>query len=828
MFVRVHILDAPYSIDKLYEYYVPDSLKESVGRGSVVGVPFGGGNKSVRAVVFSTSDRSEYETLKPVSSVTDELCVSDEMLETALFMKEQTFCTVGDALTSAIPFYAFGRLTDTYSVVPGADLAPLNERSAEVARFIAGEGEANASKLKKKFGEPVGKILSSLVSGGIVSKRAEITDAGRKFENMVSLAVSADEAQAALDKMRASRAKTALSSLIDAGGRLPESELRGFSGCERVHIRNLCEKGLVRLEKFDIYRDPYSEKNIGEERNDVLSPHQNEAYKKIEKLIDSGEPKAALLHGITGSGKTQVIKAVIDRTIGSGRQAIVLVPEISLTPQTVTIFKAYYKDRVAVLHSSLSDGERYDAWRKIKNGEVDVCVGTRSAVFAPFERLGLIVIDEEQEHTYKSEMSPRYHARDVARFRVAYNKCLMLLASATPSFESYYKAKAGIYSLIELTERYGNAVLPETKIIDMRIDKPVTSSLTSVGETLFNTLRETLGKKEQAILFINRRGYNNLISCANCGSPVVCPRCSVSMTFHSPGRVFADEGEDERQARIKNGWLSCHYCGERHRVPEKCPTCGSPYLKFLGAGTQRAEEEIRLLFPDARIMRMDADTTTKKFSYDDILDRFRSGDADILLGTQMVTKGHDFPNVTCVGVLSADASLYMDDYRASERTFDLLTQCLGRAGRGDKKGVAVIQTYSPDHSTLKFAANQDYRSFYENEILLRKSYVFPPFCDMLLITQSSSSESELMAAAVKLSSMIKEGVREEYSDVKLTLYGPFEAPVYKIKERYRVQTVIKCRSDKRSRALFSKIYAECEKKFGKKIQTTFDMNPNIV
>ena len=592
-----------------------------------------------------------------------------------------------------------------------------------------------------------------------------------------------------------------------------------MTGAGSSQLKSLAEKGIINIEEVDVFRDPYAQKTYAKGSN-VLTPHQQEAFEKIKALYKTGQPKAALLHGITGSGKTRVIKAVIDEVIASGKQAIVLVPEISLTPQTVGLFKSFYGERTAVIHSSLSNGERFDAWRRKKSGEVDVCIGTRSAVFAPFERLGLIVIDEEQEHTYKSDMSPRYHARDVARFRAGYNNALMLLASATPSLESYYKAKSGAYTLVELNERYGNAVLPSTKISDLRIDLAKASGLSVIGETLYKAMKESLSKNEQVILFINRRGYNNFVSCAMCGKAITCDHCSVSMTFHSPGRVFASEGQSAMEARVKNGWLTCHYCGTRKPVPKVCPECGSPHIQHLGFGTQRAEEELKLLFPDKRVMRMDADTTSTKFAFDTMLDRFRNGEADILIGTQMVTKGHDFPNVTCVGVVLAEASLYLDDYRANERTFDLITQVTGRAGRSDKKGCAVIQTYNPEHQILKYASQQNYAEFYKNEILLRKSYTFPPYCDMLLITLTAFSENELLKACVFLNSAVKEqaeGIDKNLLAFKI--YGPNEAPVYK---------VVKCKNNNETRMFFAKIYALCEKNFGNKIQITMDMDPNNI
>ena len=830
LFARVHILDAPYFIDRKYDYFIPADLTDRVKRGAVVSVPFGKGNKSSYAVVFEVTDKTDFNGVKAVVDVVPDVFLNEELIKLCEFLKERTFCTIGDAVKSAVPVSAFGKMFILYSLAEGVDFESFGENAGAICRYLKENPLSRYNALKDRFGDQTDRALRDLSARGIVVKTSEVRAAGKKIERIIKLIITDEEALACVEnrgaiKLRSDKLRSILSSLVQNGRALSESELRGITGASLAQIRSLEEKGIVAIEETDAYRSPYSDFEPIYTEN-LLTPHQSEAYEKIAGLYDTNEPKAVLLHGITGSGKTRVIKSVIDRVIGSGRQAIVLVPEISLTPQTVGLFKSFYGDRIAVIHSSLSNGERFDAWRRIKQGDVDVCIGTRSAVFAPFDRLGLIVIDEEQEHTYKSDMSPRYHARDVARFRAAYNKGMMLLASATPSLESYYKAKQGIYTLVELKERYGNAVLPETKISDLRIEFAKTSGLSVIGESLYNTMKQSLEKGEQVILFINRRGYNNFVSCAMCGKAVKCSHCSVSMTFHSPGRVYADDGESAMRARVKNGWLTCHYCGSRIKVPDVCPECGSEHIQHLGFGTQKVEEELGVLFPDKKVMRMDADTTSSKYAFDSMLDRFRQGDADILIGTQMVTKGHDFPNVTCVGIILADASLYLDDYRANERTFDLITQVTGRAGRRDKKGYAVIQTYNPDHSTLKFSSSQDYVAFYNNEILLRKSYVFPPFCDMMLVTLTSLSENELLKACVFFNSTLKElAENEDKTTLALNVYGPFEAPVYKVNEKYRMQFVVKCKNNSTVRRLFARLYGVCEKKFGGKIQISIDTDP---
>ncbi|MBQ4064569.1 MAG: primosomal protein N', partial [Clostridia bacterium] len=418
--------------------------------------------------------------------------------------------------------------------------------------------------------------------------------------------------------------------------------------------------------------------------------------------------------------------------------------------------------------------------------------------------------DEEQEHTYKSDMDPKYHARDIARYRCAKQNAMMLLASATPSVESFRRAEEGKYTLVTLKERYGNAVLPETVITDRRPDAKE-GNTSPLGRELTERLADILERKEQAILFINQRGYHRFLSCPLCGNVLTCPNCSVSYTHHT------------RSAG--HGYLFCHYCGSKEAVPPKCPQCGNETMKHVGFGTQMVEEELERRFPQARILRMDADSTSTKFAYDTLLGRFREGEADILIGTQMVTKGHDFPNVTLVGVINADSSLYLSDYKANERTFGLLTQVVGRAGRGDRKGCALIQTYNPDHPVLKLSAEQDYEKMYRNEIALRRSLVFPPFCDLALFTLSSESETELMAAANAFARQFKKINTDKYPEVQAMVYGPMEAPVYKLNGIYRMRIVIKCRFNAPTRRLLSEVYADMSRSLGRKVGLSADINP---
>ena len=499
--------------------------------------------------------------------------------------------------------------------------------------------------------------------------------------------------------------------------------------------------------------------------------------------------------------------------LSKGKQAIVLIPEISLTPQTLGIFCSRYGKRVAIIHSGLSAGERLDTFRRIKSGGADIVIGTRSAVFAPLPRLGLIVIDEEQEHTYKSDQNPKYHARDIARFRCAFCNALMLLASATPSFESFYKAREGKYTLIKLTHRYGKAKLPKVSVVDMR-KAPAGGMNSPIGNLLCERLVENIHNGEQSILFLNRRGYNNFISCQKCGKAISCPTCSVSMTYHTYGKAY------------NTGELRCHWCGKRIPLPMVCPECGDEHLTKMGYGTQRVEQELTSLLPLSRIIRMDTDTTSTKSSYEKMLSQFRSHEADVLVGTQMVTKGHDFPAVTLVGVLSADASLYLDDFRAAERTFAMITQVIGRAGRSDKEGEAIIQTLNPHHECIQLACEQNYEEFYNREIQLRKELCFPPFCDIAVIALSSTLEHELQKVSALLTEKISVLSKKSFPDVPLMVFGPFEAPVYKVENKYRLRTVIKCRLNKRSREFFSALLKEFAKANSKIVNISIDFNPS--
>ncbi|MBR5445764.1 MAG: primosomal protein N' [Clostridia bacterium] len=827
----VHILDVPYHADKQYTYYIPPDMADHCLPGCLVEIPFGAGNRRMTGIVTGLPEGEVKSTYKPITAAGTEPLLSEEMLALCRFMKEFTLCTFGEAVHAVVPGAALTRITEYYRALPvdPAGLpADLQERPRLIYSFIAGKKRLTKQQIQNEFPFDCMPHLTALRNRGLLEKQSVTRhpDEGQ-VRMLYMLTESAAETLKTGDTgtltapLRSEHQKHLLEALAERrqtdNGAVPieEKELFGICGVSAATGRNclkrLAELGLVCALEETAYRDPFrlpEEKRSAPLPPPVLTEEQQNALDTITSLYRSGEPKAILLHGVTGSGKTNVMLAAIEQVLADSRGVILLVPEIALTPQTVDIYRRRFGERIAVIHSSLSAGEKLDAWRRIREGLADVVIGTRSAIFAPLPKLGMILIDEEHEYTYKSDTSPKYHAQDIARWRCGEHGAVMLLASATPSVTSYHKAKTGVYTLVELKNRYNNAPLPQVEICDMR----GTSPTSPVGETLAARLREDKAAGNQSILFLNRRGYNHFVSCRSCGKSIQCPHCSVSMTYHTVrrGKLLdaAENPEAFQKQRRENGILACHTCGYRTAVPETCPVCGKPHFLFMGCGTQKAEDDIEAQFPDLRVIRMDTDTTHGKFSHEAYLSRFRAGEADVLLGTQMVTKGHDFPKVATVGVLNADGSLFVDDYRASERTFSMLTQVIGRAGRGDVPGKAIIQTWNPDNEILHMAAAQDYPHFYAQEIRLRKALCFPPFCDIAVITVSGSDEAVLGNVVTSLHQRIREYTSTEFSDIPLVLFGPFEAPVYRVQNIYRMRFVLKCRLNKRSRTFIDRLLCE--------------------
>ncbi len=631
---------------------------------------------------------------------------------------------------------------------------------------------------------------------------------GDKTGQTASLALPAEEALAAVTPRRKTAPlRYAVVELLCAVGSASVKELCYFTGASAATVRSLAKSGLITLEKAEQYRR-VEVGNVPPAGPVVLNEEQQAAFEGLDRLAREGRPAAALLYGVTGSGKTQVYLKLIRSVLERGRTAMVLVPEIALTPQLLRIFTSHFGDDVAVLHSSLRTGERYDEWKRVKAGLAHVVLGTRSAVFAPTRDLGLLILDEEQEGTYKSENQPRYHAAEVAKYRCVQNNALLVLGSATPSVETFYQAKTGSYHLFELRKRYNEHALPQVLIADMKEELKGGG-----GGALSGLLKEELAKNilagEQSILFLNRRGASRMVSCGLCGYVPECPRCSVHLTYHSA-----------------NGRLMCHHCGHSEVKPQVCPVCGGP-LEFIGVGTQRVEEELQALFPGVEVLRMDADTISATRTHDKLLSRFREKKIPILLGTQMVAKGLDFENVTLVGVLAADLSLYVDDYRAGERTFSLLTQVVGRAGRGSKIGRAVIQTWTPENEVITLAARQDYDAFYEQELPLRRLRRCPPFAHLFVLTASGREEHAVLHACQRMRLGLDQLLRRrEYAPFQAQVFGPAPATVAKVNDRYRYRLTLSAPNNKEIRALVAHLVRTAQNdKENRGVSVFADMDP---
>ena len=821
-YAGVYLLDSPYFLDGIYDYFIPTELRGEVLPGRFVTVPFGRSNRRQMAIVKELRHCPDYGEIKPVESVClDRPELSYEMLLLCDYMKEHCLCTFGEAVRCTTPSSALGKMSEFFYPLPksGPDASGgFDAADLFVYDYLCSTGGKTLDALKTRFGAGVAEqATKKLHSKGYIGRELltgkTMADA---FEDYYSLAVSAEECESILSgahktKLRSEKQKAILALLLEKGGETSAYELTHSLSVGGQQFKALIEKGLITLEQRRVWREGFE--SSAEDKTEVeLNEEQAAAFDTVKAHLIEGKASAILLHGVTGSGKTSVIIRAIDEALERGKGVIMLLPEIALTPQTLKIFSSRYGKRIALVHSGLSAGERYDSFMKIRSGEADLVVGTRSAIFSPVKNLGLVIIDEEHETTYKSETSPKYHARDIARWRCVHNDATLLLASATPSIESYTKAMEGKYTLLKLRNRFGGAELPDVKIYDMRNELRL-GNQSPIGFLLKEELKNVTERGDQAILFLNRRGYNTSVSCKSCGEMITCPHCSISLNYHT------------RRGSYENGFLFCHWCGYKTAMPQKCPSCSSEHLARIGFGTQKIEQEMGELLPDKRVLRMDADSTSQKNSLDSLLTEFKEHKADVLLGTQMVTKGHDFPDVTLVGVLLADMSLYMDDYHANERTFSMLTQVIGRAGRSKKKGMAIIQTNNPDNDTIRLACKQDYEAFYASEIRLRKLLVFPPYCDIALLTLTCSDEKQVLVGAKVLRQEIDKLAAIDFGDVQMIIYGPFESPVYKVEGKYRMRLVIKCRLNRRSRELFSKLLVDFGRNSKGKTALSIDFNP---
>lgn len=805
---------ATYAIDKLYSYRVPDELREQVQIGTRVLVPFGFGNKRAEAVVLAFRRDTGGYKLKPIVEVLDDAPVlTAEQLKLAAWMRERLYCTYFDCVRVMLPAGLWFKRNETYTLAPDADLAALRQREDEAGEVLAlfdcpGQTLAVSDIRQRLGGKSVTRVLDALAGEGVLVYHSNTTQKSNdKTEKMLSLDMEADEAMAHIS--RRSPARMDVVSVLADGGWMSQKELVYMTGVSDAALRDMVKKGILREHYEERLRTPdFSE--VPKAAPPVLSAAQQQVFDGIAALMDENAPRAALLFGVTGSGKTQVYLKLIEKALGQGKSAIVLVPEIGLTPQVLRQFAAQFGDEVAVLHSALSAGERYDSFKKIRSGRARVVIGTRSAVFAPVENLGVLIIDEEQDGAYRSEQSPRYHARDVAKYRVAQQNALLVLGSATPSVETYYGAKQGKYPVFRLAERFLGAGLPDVLISDMRgLAREGRTGV--IGPQLESELIDTLEKGKQAILFLNRRGNSRVIGCALCGWVPECPSCSTSMTYHSV-----------------SGRAMCHYCGASVKITGKCPVCGGESLFTETPGTQKVELELHEKFPSARVLRMDADTMNTKGAHEKLLSQFAKGGADILLGTQMVTKGLDFENVTLAGVLDADQSLYAQDYRARERTFSLITQVVGRAGRRFDTGKAVIQTYSPAHPVILTAARQDYEAFFEREMETRQALRCPPVCGLTVLTAVGEVEQQVLKSLLALKTRLQSLMEGQYADVKVPVLGPAAAQVVKVMGRYRYHLTMRADSTARWRSLIAGVIREFMQDSKNRGVTVFaDENPDL-
>ena len=788
--VKVAVSAAPYSIDKPYSYLVPESLAAAAVPGVRVMVPFGRGNKESEGLILARVQEPKLPGSKAIRQILDPEPVLDKAgIDLALWMRGRYFCTVFEAVKTILPAGLWYGLREIWSLA----MEPETARSTAVG--IPGAWQV-LDLLEKQGGKADIRVLRDALGDGAekplkAMKKAEIltceTDAKRKIADkshrMVELAVNTEDAYALTEpKRRSAPARYEVVNFLATAGRTPAAEVSYYTGASARTLKSMEKAGLIAFSEEEELRVP-SLDDVEPGPEIVLNEEQQRAFEEILGRVQAAKPSVTLLHGVTGSGKTQVYLRLVQETLALGKTAMVLVPEIVLTPQMMRKFSSYFGSRVAMLHSSLKMTERYDQWKRICRGEVDMVLGTRSALFAPLKNLGLIIMDEEQEGSYQSENVPRYDAREVAKYLCVREKAALVFGSATPTVETAWAVEQGSYQKALLRRRYNENALPEVLIADLR-QEILNGNPGLISTPLRQELEKNLAAGEQSILFLNRRGSSRMLLCGECGYVPQCPRCSTAMTYHSA-----------------NGRLMCHYCGHSEPAADTCPECGG-WMKHVGAGTQKVEEELRELFPEAGILRMDADTTVG--GHEEILQTFERERVPILLGTQMVAKGLDFENVTLVGVLSADISLYVDNYRAAERTFSLLTQVVGRAGRGGKTGRAVIQTYTPGNDVIRCAARQDYDAFYESEIRMRRLRRYPPFADLFTVTVSGTEEGRVLRAAVSVRETLRQLCRRpELAAGEPEVLGPAPAPVVKVNNRFRYRCTLVGKNDKATREMLA-------------------------
>ncbi len=787
---RVAVSAAPYSADKPYDYLVPAPLLEGAAAGVRVTVPFGRGNRPCEGLILKRFRGEKRPNLKPLSGVLDPAPVLDEAeIALALWMRNRYFCTFFEAAKTILPTGLWFRLKETWHLEPERPETlpkPVRRCQSVVDYLEAQGGSADWDAVRAACGE-VQSVLRALEKAGVV--RCETTAqrrSGDRLRRMAELAVSLEDALSD-PSMKRSASRREVAEFLSSAGRASCADVSYFTGASAKLLRNMERDGLIRFTQQEELRLGPMEA-VEPVPPGALNGEQQAAFTAAAALMEREAPACFLLHGVTGSGKTQVYLHLVQKALDSGKTAMVLVPEIILTPQMMEKFSSCFGDICAMLHSSRPVAERYDQWKRIRRGEARVVLGTRSAIFAPLKHLGLVILDEEQESSYQSELSPRYHTRDVAKYLCARDGALLLLGSATPTIETAWCAQQGQYHRAFLRNRYNRRSLPEVTVADLR-EEVRAGNAGIIGGILRRELEENLSRGEQSILFLNRRGSSRMLLCGECGHVPECPRCSVPMTYHSA-----------------NHRLMCHYCGHSQRSFEQCPVCGGR-MKHIGAGTQKVEEELGELFPGTGILRMDVDTAAGR--HEEVLSRFEKERIPILLGTQMVAKGLDFENVTLVGVLLADLSLYVDHYRASERTFSLLTQVVGRAGRGSRTGRAVIQTYTPGNDVIQSAATQDYARFYDSEIRLRRLRRYPPFADLFTLTVSGIEEGAVLRGAARVRDTLRSLCeRPGLARWNPEVLGPAPAAVLRVNNRFRYRVTLVGKNDREAREALSWLLGE--------------------
>lgn len=810
MIVQVAVSAATFAIDKPYSYRVPEGMP--IQPGQRVQLPFGRGNRPTEGVVLTVSPGDDGK-LKEVTALLDpEPILTDRQLRLAAFLRERYFCTFYDAIRAMLPGGVWFRQRVTVCLTEDRSWQQAvirKEGARQILELLeqAG-GQAEAAALERTLPEEELKSVLGYLSGKkwISTQTDYLRRLGDKTEKIAALAVPPEEAMAyAASRPKSAAMQKAVLELLCSLGTAAVKELCYYTGAGVGTVNRLEQLGYLTLSHRPVLRCREIRPAVLNGPL-VLNPEQQACYQGLLAKMEAEQPGVALLQGVTGSGKTAVYIQLIRACLERGKSALLLVPEIALTPQLLGLMAAYFADQVGILHSSLGAGERYDQWKRVRDGQARVVVGTRSAVFAPCSP-GLIILDEEQEHSYKSENNPRYSAREVAIFRGAKEGALVLLGSATPSIETMYRAKSNDYALYRLTSRYNGRPLPEVEVVDMRQELKLGNDL-SLSVPLRQAMMETRQQGKQTILLLNRRGNSRALVCVDCRQTPQCPRCSIRLTYHSA-----------------NQRLMCHYCGYSQPAPERCPDCGGP-MKTLGTGTQKVQQELEYLFPDMESLRMDTDTVSAANTHEQILTEFQQRGVPVLIGTQMVAKGLNLPNVTLVGVLDADLSLYTGGYRAGETTFNMLTQVVGRAGRGDAPGKAVIQTLVPEHSVIRLAARQDYEGFYNQEIELRRVQNAPPFGDIGVITFSGQEETAVLRGAVKLRDSLNDCLNlPEYRNERCSVLGPAPCAVPKINYHYRYQVTLRCRMSKNLRLLLAHLLRQFAKdKANRGVSAFVDIN----